>query len=221
MTTTLYYAPGACSFVPHMAMEAIAAATGASFEFKSIKLHKNEQNSPEYLALNPNGQVPLMVVDGQPLTQIVAICEYLDLQHPQARLLPTTPWARAQALSTIAWMNNTAHPTFTHVFMPHKFTDDADAQAKIRATAAGQFRAHLERIQGWLDCAQPWLGGAQPSFVDAYALTLLRWGGFAGIDPDSLPALKAFVDRLTQEAPVAAAMAREGIAMNTYKPPKA
>jgi len=57
--------------------------------------------------------------------------------------------------------------------------------------------------------------------VDAYALTLLRWGGFAGIDPESLPALKAFVERLMQQAPVAAAMAREGIAMNTYKPPKA
>ncbi len=221
MSTTLYYAPGACSFVPHMAMEAIAAVTGAPFEFKSIKLHKNEQTLPEYLALNPNGQVPVLTVEGQPLTQIVAICEYLDLQYPQARLLPTTPWARAQALSTLAWMNNTAHPAFTHVFMPHKFTDDADAQAKIRAAAVGQFRGHLERIQGWLDCAQPWLGGAQPSFIDAYALTLLRWGGFAGIDPDSLPALKAFVERLMQQAPVAAAMTREGIALNTYKPPKA
>lgn len=221
MSIALFYAPGACSFVPHVALEAIAAATGETFEFKPIKLHKQEQTSPDYLALNPNGQVPVLTVDGRPLTQIVAICSYLDSRFPQLGLLPQDPWARAQALSSLLWMNNTAHPTFTHVFMPHKFTDDPDAQAKIRATAATQFRGHLERIQGWLDCAQPWLGGERPSFIDAYALTLLRWGGFAGIDPATLPALQAFVDRLTHQPAVAAAMAREGIRLDTYKQAKA
>lgn len=218
MTIRLYYASGACSFVPHAAMERIAATGGETFEFQPVKLHKGEQSSPEYLALNPNGQVPLLVDDGRPLTQILAICEYLDARFPQARLLPTGPWERAQAISMLAWMNNTVHPTFTHVFMPQKFADDPDTQAKVRAFAANVYRGHLERIQGWLECAQPWLSGEQPGFADAYALTLFRWGGFAGIDPASLPAYRDFVARVAQQPAIAAAMARERIDLATYKP---
>jgi glutathione S-transferase len=80
----LYFAPGACSFVPHVALEAIKAATGQDFEPKMVKLHKGEQKSPGYLAINPNGQVPVLVVDGRPLNQIVAISEFLDRSFPQA-----------------------------------------------------------------------------------------------------------------------------------------
>jgi len=218
MTTRLHYASGACSFVPHAALETIAAATGETFEFAPIRLHKGEQRTPEYLALNPNGQVPLLVVDDRPLSQIVAICEYLASRHPQCGLLPADPWLRAQQLSMLAWMNNTVHPTFTHFFMPAKFTDDAAAQASIKAQAAVQYRGHLERIQGWLACAQPWLGGERASFVDWYALTLFRWGGFAGIDPATLPEYRAFVGRLADTPAVAAAMAREKIDLETYKP---
>jgi len=100
MKLELYFAPGACSFVPHVALEAIQAATGQAFEPKMVKLHKGEQKTPEYLALNPNGQVPVLVVDGKPLNQIVAICDYLDRRFPAAGLLPTDPWARAQAISS-------------------------------------------------------------------------------------------------------------------------
>src|SRR5436189_3210537 len=112
----LYFAPGACSFVPHVALEAIQAATGESFEPKMVKLHKGEQKTPEYLAINPNGQVPVLVADGRPLSQIVAIVDFLDRNFPAAGLLPSSAWARAQALSQLAWMNNTVHPTFTRVF---------------------------------------------------------------------------------------------------------
>ena len=61
----LYYGPGACSFVPHAALEVIKAATGTDFETQSVKLHKGEQAAPEYLSINPNGQVPtLILADG-------------------------------------------------------------------------------------------------------------------------------------------------------------
>jgi glutathione S-transferase len=213
----LHFAPGACSFVPHVALEIIKAKTGEDFVPKMVKLHKGEHKTPEYIAMNPDAQVPMLTLGGRPLTQIVAICDYLDRRYPQLGLLPGENWARAQAMSQLAWMNNTVHPTFTHVFMPEKFAEGEAAQAEIKRFNAALYRKHLERIQGWVADARAFWFGDNPTFHDAYALTLLRWGGFAGIDPDSLPGLKAFVERVAAAAPVAAAMERERIQLNTYK----
>jgi glutathione S-transferase len=213
----LYFAPGACSFVPHAGLEIVRAATGQEFTAHLVKLHKGEQNSPEYLAVNPQGQVPALKVDGRPLTQIVAICDWLDRSFPQAGLLPAESWERAQAMSRLAWMNNTVHPTFTHVFMPNKFTDNEAAQAELKRFNAQLFRTHLERIQEWISGDTQFLLGQRPSVLDLYALTLLRWGGYAGIDPESLPRLWAHVQRVAQQAPVAAAMERERLQLNVYQ----
>jgi glutathione S-transferase len=209
----LYFAPGACSFVPHVALE----AANAEFEPKLVKLHKGEQKTPEYLALNPNGQVPVLVVDGKPITQIVAICDYLDRAFPSARLLPHEPGTRAQALSQLAWMNNTVHPTFTHFFRPEYFAQSEAARAEIKGQAVEQFRRHLERIQGWVSQADPFWHGERISVHDAYAFVFLRWGGIVGIDPKSLPRYHAYIERVIQAPPVAAALARERIALDTYK----
>lgn len=215
---TLYFAPGACSFVPHVALELIKAATGEDFEPKMVKLHKGEQKSPEYLALNPNGQVPVLVVDGKSLNQIVAICEYLDRRYPGLDFLPKDAWQRAEALSQLAWMNNTVHPTFTHVFRPSDFIDDEGAQQQMKRFNAVKFRARLERLQQWIGKASPFWFGAKPSFHDAYCFTFLRWGGFAGIDPKSLPQYYAYItERVMPHPAVAAALSRERVGLDTFK----
>ena len=213
----LYFAPGACSFVPHVGLEAIKSATGEDFKPNLVKLHKGENKTPEYLAMNPNGQVPVLVADGKPLNQIVAICDYLDRRFPQAGLLPTESWARAQAMSQLAWFNNTVHPTFTRWFRTGYFAEGEAAQAEVKRLAAAQFRQHLERIQDWSKAAAPLWFGARPSFHDAYAFTLLRWGGYAGIDPASFPGLKTHVEAGMKTPPLAAALERERTKLDTYK----
>lgn len=203
---TLYWAPGACSFVPHVGLE----AAKAEFEPKMVKLHKGEHRTPAYLAMNPNGQVPVLVVDGKPLTQIVAICDYLDRRFPEAGLLPNDPWERSQALSQLAWMNSTPHTTATRFFFPERYAESEAARAEVKKRATEDFRGYLERLQNTL-------GGKAFWFRDAYLFTLLRWGGFAGIDPRSLPAYYAYAQKLMQAPPIAAALARERISLDTYK----
>lgn len=214
MTMKLYYAPGACSFVPHSLLE----TAGAAYEPVLVKLHKNEQKEPAFTAVNPRAQVPVLVDGGQVITQILAIIAYLDAKFPQQGFLPREPLARVKAVETLAWMNNTVHPTFTHVFRPHDFADDEAAKDNVKRFGARRFREYLERIQEWARQAAPFMFGAKPTFHDAYALTFLRWGGIAGIDPKGLPAYYEYVQRVMQYPAVAKAIERERINLDTYKP---
>jgi glutathione S-transferase len=217
MSLKLYFAPGACSFVPHVLLE----MSGAEFEPHMVKLHKGEQNSAEYQAINPRGQVPVLVNQGQHITQILAIVLHLDQLFPQLGFLPTEPLARAQALSTLAWMNNTVHPTFTHIFMPQKFSDLPEVQAALKLYNTHLFRGMLAELQALVQNlaaqGQTWLSGERFGPLDAYTLTLTRWGTIAGIAPEEHPALWAFVQKVAAEPAVARVIERERLQLNMGK----
>ena len=217
MTLKLYFAPGACSFVPHTLLE----TAGEPFEPILVKLHKQENLGPEYRAINPRGQVPVLVDGEEKITQIVAIVGYLNDRFPQCNFLPREPLARARVMETLAWMNNTAHPTFTHVFMPYKFSADPAAQAEIKAFNAKLYGPMLGELEAMAAAAakdgRAYLGGEHFGPLDAYALTLLRWGGFAGHDPQGFPALWAHVQRVALLPAVARAIERERLQLNVYK----
>ena len=218
MTLKLYFGPGACSFVPHALLE----ATGEPFEAVLVKLHKQENNSPEYKAINPRGQVPVLVDGDAVVTQILAIVGYLNDRFPQHNFLPREPLARARVMETLAWMNNTVHPTFTHVFMPFKFASTPEVQAEVKAHGVQNYAPMLAEIEAMAQAAADrggqWLGGEHFGPLDAYALVLLRWGGFAGLDPQGFPALWAHVQRVAQLPAVARAIERERLQLNVYKP---
>jgi glutathione S-transferase len=213
----LYFAPGACSFVPHTLLE----TSGAPFEPVMVKLHKQENLGPEFKAINPRGQVPVLVADGEVITQILAIVTYLDARFPECEYLPKEPLARVRAIETLAWMNNTVHPTFTHVFMPYKFTSDEAAQAAIKRDNAKLYASLLAEIEAMAQKmkgeGREFLGGEKFGPIDAYSLTLLRWGGFAGIDPTGFAALWAHVQKIAALPPVARAIERERLQLNLYK----
>ncbi len=216
MTLKLYFAPGACSFVPHALLE----TAGAAFEPVVVKLHKGENYSADYKAINPRAQVPVLVEDGQVITQILAIITRLDQLFPQANFLPREPLARVRVLETLAWMNNTVHPAFTHVFMPQKFASSPEAQADIKAVNKALYKGML----GELEVMAAQAGAAGRGFLagtfgplDVYSLTLLRWGGFAGHDPQGFPALWSLVQRVAALPAVARAIERERLQLNVYK----
>ncbi len=217
MSLTLYFAPGACSFVPHCMLE----ASGTAFEPTLVKLHKGEQYDAAYKAINPRSQVPVLVDEGQAVTQVVAICMYLDSKFPQMGFLPAAGMARAKALESFAWMNNTVHTTFMHVFLPNKFSSSVDVQADIKAFAVETYRGLLVELQTLVIDAQArgdaWLAGAQFGPLDAYALTLTRWGSMSGINPEGFPALWAFVQQVAAHPPVQRVIERERLQLNLFK----
>ena len=217
MSLKLYFAPGACSFVPHVLLQ----LSGAEFEPALVKLHKGEQNGDDYKAINPRSQVPVLVDEGKVITQIVAIILYLDQKFPDAQFLPTEPIARAKAIEVLAWMNNTVHPTFTHIFMPHKFSDQAEVQVALKTFNTNVYKSLLSEIEDLVAhhlSPSGWLSGTRLGPLDAYALTLTRWGSIAGIDPTSYPNLWAHVSRVASNAQVSQVIERERLQLNLYKP---
>ena len=216
MSLKLYFSPGACSFVPHVLLQ----LSGAAFEPTMVKLHKGEQYGEEYRAINPRGQVPVLVDDGKVITQIVAIILYLDQKFPEAKFLPTEPVARAKAIEVLAWMNNTVHPTFTHIFMPQKFSDQADVQTALKTFNTQVYKGLLSELESLVvNHLSPsgWLSGEVLGPLDAYSLTLTRWGSIAGIDPTTYPSLWAHVNRVANDVQVAQVIERERLQLNLYK----
>ena len=214
----LYFAPGACSFVPHTLLE----AAGEPFETAMVKLHKGENYSDEYKAINPRAQVPVLVDGEQVITQIVAIVNHLNDRFPQLELIPREPLARTRMLETLAWMNNTVHPTFTHVFLPHKFAQSDAAKAEIKAFNASLYAGLMTELESLVQNAglagKPYLAGERFGPLDAYTLTLARWGSIAGVDPAAFPATWDFIGRIATLPAVARVIERERLQLNLYKP---
>jgi glutathione S-transferase len=104
---TLYFAPGASSMAVHIALHEI----GVPFEARPISFVKREQRAPEYLALNPEGKVPTLLIDGRPLTEVAAILFYLARRYAEANLLPDgDAEAEAHAVSWMSFIAATLHP---------------------------------------------------------------------------------------------------------------
>jgi glutathione S-transferase len=214
MALKLYFAPGACSFVPHSLLE----TAGAQFEPALVKLHKQEQDEPSFRAINPRGQVPVLVDGDQTITQIIAIVHHIDSLFPDQQFLPREPLARSKVLETLGWMNSMVHPTFTHIFMPYKFAATPQAQQELTAFNTEVYARLLGEIEAMARQASGgWLGGERFGPVDVYALTLLRWGSIAKIDPTGYPTLWAHVQKVAQLPGVAKAIARERLQLNLYK----
>jgi glutathione S-transferase len=98
--------------------------------------------------------------------------------------------------------------------MPQKFTDDEAAQQAIKRFAVEAYRGLLGEIEALATRASPWLTGEQPGALDAYALTLLRWGGIAGIDPTGFAATWALAQRFAALPAVARVVERERLQLN-------
>jgi glutathione S-transferase len=104
---TLYMSPGSSSMATHITLHEI----GVDFESRWISFAKREQHAPEYLALNPDGKVPTLLIDGHPLTEVAATLYYLARRYPAAGLFPAGDLdAEAQIISWMSFIASTIHP---------------------------------------------------------------------------------------------------------------
>ena len=103
---TLYYSPGASSMAAHIALHEV----GASFEAKPVSFAKKEHQAPAFRAINPEGKVPTLLIDGRLLTEVAGILFYLAKRFPEAGLLAEDIEAQAQAVSWMSFIASSIHP---------------------------------------------------------------------------------------------------------------
>ena len=194
---TLYFCPGACSTASHVALE----ETGAPYVEKPIMLPKSEQKTPEYLKINPRGKVPALDVDGTILTENTAILTYLALKFPEKKLLPMDSFEQARSISTMAWLSNIVHPSYTHYMRPERFAPDAAAQPVVKETGKKTFWTCLQEIDGLLT-GKDWMMGKSFSVVDCYALVFYGWGVRAELPVKELANYTALKERMLKRPAV-------------------
>jgi glutathione S-transferase len=198
----LYHMPGACSLADLI----VLGWVGASREIVPMTL--DSIKSPDYLALNPGGNVPLLVHGEFALTENVAILGYLADLYPQAQLAGDgTPRGRAEVMRWLAFLNSDVHKAFKPLFSPERFLERRDLDEQLADNARRHIRHYLERLDAAL-AGRDWLAG-QRSIADPYLYVVLRWAQGKGVDMTGLDALAAFHARLSLDPAVRAALRAE------------
>lgn len=195
----LYFAPGACSFAPHLALHEL----GLPVQPIKVDLmaHKLADGS-DYYKVNPKGYVPLLVLDdGTQLTEVAVILQYLADRKPGTLAPAFGGMDRYQLMEWLNFISSEIHKGFGPLWYP-----DTPAATRERAiaTLAKRF-AIVEDALGKHD----YVAGAKFTIADAYLYTVLNWTHFLKVDISAFPKIKAYMARIAERPAVRAAKAAE------------
>lgn len=168
MKLTLYYAPFTCALVPLITLH----EAGAEFIIEPVSLKKGQQRTPEYLRVNPKGKVPTLDVEGEMISENVAIITFLANTFPAAKLLPTEARNAIRALSLMAWCAAGMHPPLARINNPAKVCDLPGSEESIRRLAYEELVKNFKIVDAMLD-GRDWVFGEWTA-ADAYLFWVWR-----------------------------------------------
>ena len=207
----LYYSPGACSLVAHIALE----EAGAEFTAERVVLAEGAHRTAEYLKINPHARVPALEVDGRIITENVAILNYLALRFGAVGSVPLdVHLAAALTNELLGWFASTVHIAFAQIWRPERFTADTDVHPTIVAGGHEALRAHFAEIEGFLGTG--WTVEGHFTAADSYLLTFFRWGRRIGHDMDDYSRWAALVGRIIERRAVQRALATEELTAQAF-----
>lgn len=202
----LHFMPGACSLVPHVALQ------WSALPYQVQPESRETIKSPQYLAINPLGSVPVLLDDDWVLTQNVAILDYLHDLAPEAGIYGKGAGTRqvARARQWLLFVNTELHASvFAPIFGAARFVDGEEAQARVETHA----RQKAIRVFGIVDQAladREYLSGLL-SVADVYLYTVMRWARVLELDLSQFGNLAAHYARVERDSGVLAAMQEEGL----------
>jgi len=207
MSAILYHSPSTAALVVHW----LLIELDVPHELRGLDFDKREQKSPAYLALNPAGVVPTLVLDGQVLTEAAAIVMHLADRHPAAGLAPAPGSAeRAEYYRWMFWCANTLQPAYRAWFYPDEPAGPGQEQA-VRAQARAVIEAAWQRVGAHLQAHGPYLLGARVSAADFMLTMLMRWSRNMPRPVDDWPVLRDYARRMKDRPAFAETYRREGL----------
>jgi glutathione S-transferase len=173
----LYYSPGSCSLASHIALE----EAGADYAAERLNFATNQQQSPEYKAINPKARVPAMVTDRGVLTETPAILVFIAQSYPKADLAPLAdPFAFAQMQAFNSYLCSTVHVAHAHKGRGTRWADDPAAIAEMKRKVPESMAACFDLIERQFN--GPWAMGDSFTVSDPYLFTLSGWMEGDGLD---------------------------------------
>ncbi|WP_321814874.1 MULTISPECIES: glutathione S-transferase family protein [unclassified Paraburkholderia] len=207
----LFYYPSNASMAPHFVLEEI----GQPFELALVDRTQDKHKSPEYLKLNPNGLIPVLIDGDLVLYETAAICLHLADKFPQTQLAPAfgTP-ERSQFYMWLMWLTNTFQATLIAYFYPERWVDagNADGAKQVQAHAEAKIALLLDQLENQLQTSGgPWFLGAHYSVLDPYALMLCRWTRQFSQPARLRPRLASYLQQVLERPAVQRALRTEGL----------
>jgi glutathione S-transferase len=201
----LYYAPGTCALAPHIVLEWI----GEPYELERVKL-----GDPEYLKVNPLGQVPALVDgDSGVMNQADALLKYLADKYPQAKLGSDDTLQDAYQLDRwLAFFTGDVHPAFFPFFRPNRYWVDSNEDA-LKTIKTASYKL-IDRVFTHLDAHladKTHVVGERRTIVDPYAFAMIRWGKALPKPLSDYANLYRFYLAMHQDEGVQRAMQQQGI----------
>jgi glutathione S-transferase len=189
---TLYYAPGSASMVVHLALLEI----GAPHQLVKLDFDRDEQRSPDYLRLNPRGQVPTLVIDGQPYFESAALLMILAERHPEAKLAPPPgSGLRAAWYQWIVFFTNALGPVYRQWFYPPDL-GSPEHPPLVRDALRQKVEGAWSLVDTHLQAHGPYMLGETFSGVDLLALMYMRWSRNMPRPVTEWPALRRYANLL-------------------------
>lgn len=168
-------------------------------EFVHVDLSAGDQRKPEFLALNPNGKVPTLVIDGKPMFEALAILQWLGDRFGVERGL----WPAADTpehLEAVSW-STWAYVTFGGIMQRffHASSERLPAQGHCEAQAklaANDLQSHLALLEERLG-DRTYLLGEEFSLLDLIVGGTVSYAAMCGMPTDQHPRVVAWVQRFT------------------------
>jgi len=213
----LYYAPGAASMLVHW----LLLELDIPHELHLVDTAAGAQKRPEYLALNPNGVVPTLIHEGQPMIEAAALAMTLADRHPQAGLAPAPgDPLRPQYNQWMFHLANAVQPLFRLWWYPHQAAGAEHAET-VRQHVAPRIEAAWDRIDAHLAAQWPavrepavhehYLLGDKLSAADFYLTMLMRWSRDMPRPATEWPQLAALAQRMKTRPSFKALYQSEGL----------